>query len=195
VTVSSLIAFACALIIAAGSPGPTIAALVARVLTRGVASIVPFLAAIWIGEALWLLAAVLGLTALANAMHQAFVILKYLGAAYLLYLAYRMWGAPAAVHEGKLPEQRSAFALFGSGFAITIGNPKIMAFYLALLPALIDVPNLTQDASLCWSRFSGLCSLPSTSLGSWVRAMPVAGCARRVRCGAMGAAAVVIANR
>ena len=46
---SSLAIFAAALLVAAGSPGPSIAALVARVLTRGVRDVLPFLAAMWIG--------------------------------------------------------------------------------------------------------------------------------------------------
>ena len=51
---SGLLVFALALIVAAGSPGPSIAALVARVLTNGFRDVLPFLAAMWIGEALWL---------------------------------------------------------------------------------------------------------------------------------------------
>ena len=51
---ASLAIFAGALIVAAGSPGPSIAALVARVLARGPRDVMPFLAAMWIGEAIWL---------------------------------------------------------------------------------------------------------------------------------------------
>jgi len=58
VDLSSLLIFAGALLVAAGSPGPSIAALVARVLTNGYRDVLPFLAAMWIGEALWLLLAV-----------------------------------------------------------------------------------------------------------------------------------------
>jgi threonine/homoserine/homoserine lactone efflux protein len=58
--------FAAALFVAAGSPGPSIAALVARVISSGLGSVLPFLAAMWIGEALWLIAAVLGLGFLAE---------------------------------------------------------------------------------------------------------------------------------
>jgi threonine/homoserine/homoserine lactone efflux protein len=164
---------------------------------------VPFLVAIWFGEALWLLAAVLGLTAFASAFHQAFVLLKYLGAAYLLYLAYRMWVAPAAVQEGELPEQRSALALFGSGFAITIGNPKIMAFYLALLPALIDVPHVTAGgvAALVAVQQAVLVAIDlAWMMGAsyarcWLRTPGAVRIANRLSAGAMGAAAVAIANR
>ena len=49
----------------------------------------------WLGEALWLTLAVYGLAALAQALHGAFLVVKYLGAAYLLYLAWRMWSAPS----------------------------------------------------------------------------------------------------
>ena len=50
-TLSALAVFAAALMVAAGSPGPSIAALVARVLTNGLREVVPFLVAMWIGEA------------------------------------------------------------------------------------------------------------------------------------------------
>jgi threonine/homoserine/homoserine lactone efflux protein len=53
--------FALTLLVAAGSPGPSIAALVARVLTNGLRDVLPFLAAMWIGEAIWLSFAVGGL--------------------------------------------------------------------------------------------------------------------------------------
>ena len=51
---SSLLIFAGTLAVAAGSPGPSVTALVARVLARGFRDVLPFLAAMWIGEAIWL---------------------------------------------------------------------------------------------------------------------------------------------
>ena len=64
-TPSNLLVFALALIVAAGSPGPSVAALVARVLTNGFRDVLPFLAAMWLGEALWLGCAVAGLAVVA----------------------------------------------------------------------------------------------------------------------------------
>lgn len=58
--ISSLLIFAGALVVAAGSPGPSVAALVASVLARGHRAVWPFLAAMWIGEAIWLSLAVWG---------------------------------------------------------------------------------------------------------------------------------------
>ena len=131
-SLSGLSIFAAALIVAAGSPGPSIAAMVARVLTSGLKDVLPFLLAMWIGEAIWLTLAVAGMAAVAEQLGHLFVILRYAGAAYLLYLAFRMWFAPAELCEDKLPSAQNPWKMFGAGLAVTLGNPKIMVFYLAL---------------------------------------------------------------
>lgn len=151
VDLSSLLIFAGALLVAAGSPGPSIAALVARVLTNGYRDVLPFLAAMWIGEALWLSLAVWGLSAIAQSLHLLFVVIKYLGVAYLLYLAWRMWSAPVAARDGAMPSEKSAGKLFAAGMAVTLGNPKIMVFYMALLPSIIDLTHMTV---LGWAELS-----------------------------------------
>ena len=114
--------FAGALFINSSSPGPSVAALVARVLTGGWRSVMPLLAAMWIGEALWLTAAVFGLSVLAQNFYWAFAILKYCGVIYLLYLAYKIWTAPSDVNEAELPTIDSSWRLFFTGMAITLGN-------------------------------------------------------------------------
>jgi threonine/homoserine/homoserine lactone efflux protein len=140
---TSLMIFAGALFVAAGSPGPSIAALVARVIAKGFRDVLPFLAAMWIGEAIWLSLAVFGLAFVAQTFHLAFVIVKYLGVAYLVYLAWKMWTAPVDVRDGSMPRQDSPAKLFLAGMAVTLGNPKIMMFYLALLPTIIDLASVT----------------------------------------------------
>jgi threonine/homoserine/homoserine lactone efflux protein len=141
---SSLLIFALALLIAAGSPGPSVAALVARVLTRGWQDAMPFVIAMWVGEAIWLSCAIAGLATLANTFHWLFVLVKYCGVAYLIYLAWQMWHAPVAVDENCAPPRSdSAVRMFFAGMAVTLGNPKIMVFYLALLPTIIDLNGIT----------------------------------------------------
>jgi len=148
---SSLLIFAGALAVAAGSPGPSIAALVARVLARGWREVLPFLAAMWIGEAVWLSVAVLGLAMVAQTFHLLFTVIKYLGAAYLLFLAWKMWRTPVDAAENALPRERSAGKLFFAGLAVTLGNPKIMVFYMALLPTIID---LARVSTLGWAELT-----------------------------------------
>ncbi|RJG43502.1 LysE family translocator [Mesorhizobium sp. DCY119] len=140
---TSLLIFAGALLVAAGSPGPSIAALVARVISKGFRDVLPFLAAMWIGEAIWLSLAVFGLAVVAQSFHLAFVIVKWAGVAYLAYLAWKMWTAPVAVRDGEMPREDSPAKLFFAGMAVTLGNPKIMMFYLALLPTIIDLASVS----------------------------------------------------
>ncbi|EKF41822.1 lysine exporter protein LysE/YggA [Nitratireductor indicus C115] len=140
---SALLIFGVTLLVAAGSPGPSIAALVARVITRGWRDVLPFLLAMWIGEAIWLSFAIFGLAYVAETFHHLFVAIKYAGVAYLLYLAWRMWTAPVETGTGEMPAADSRLRLFLAGMAVTLGNPKIMMFYLALLPTLIDLTSVT----------------------------------------------------
>ena len=198
-----LAVFAGALFLNAGSPGPSIAALVARVLTSGWRSVLPFLAAMWIGEAVWLTMAVAGLSFVAHTFYWGFVVLKYCGVAFMLYLAYRMWTAPAEVKEGNFPPCGADFRLFVTGMAITLGNPKLMAFYLALLPSIVD---LARISLIGWAELTAtmmlvlmITDLAWVALAAqatpWLRSRRAARIANRTSATAMGGAAVMIATR
>jgi threonine/homoserine/homoserine lactone efflux protein len=141
---AGLLVFATALFIAAASPGPGIAAIVARVLGRGTQGALAFSAGVAIGDVVWLTVAIVGLAAVAQAFHGVFLVIKYAGAAYLLYLGYRLWTAPvaAATVEPRTSGEHP-LKLFLAGLAVTMGNPKVMIFYLALLPTLIDLARIT----------------------------------------------------
>ncbi|NVN12264.1 LysE family translocator [Nguyenibacter vanlangensis] len=151
-TFSALMIFCAALIINAGSPGPSVAALVSRVLTNGFRDVFPFLAAMWLGEAIWLTLAVTGLSALAQSFDTVFIALKYAGVAYLLYLAWSMWNAPVEIKEDEAPRRHHPLKMFGAGMIVTLGNPKIMVFYVALLPTIIDVGHVTTGG---WAALTG----------------------------------------
>lgn len=136
---TQLAIFALALAVGAGSPGPSVAALVSRVLTRGFADVLPFLAALWLGEVVWLTLVVAGLSAAAQAFGAAFAALKYAGVAYLLVLAWRMWHAPAPAGPAAAAPARQPWRLFAAGLSVSLGNPKNMVFYVALLPSIVDL--------------------------------------------------------
>lgn len=136
--ISSLAIFATALLLAAGSPGPSIAALVSRVLAKGWRDVLPFLAAMWFGEVVWLGIAIAGLAALAESYQFAFQVLKWCGVAYLLCLAWQMWFSPTEIEAANI-ESGGGLRMFIAGLLVTFGNPKIMVFYVALLPTLLDM--------------------------------------------------------
>jgi threonine/homoserine/homoserine lactone efflux protein len=141
---AGLAVFGTALLVAAASPGPGIAALVARVLGRGPRGAVAFSAGLAVGDVVWLACAVVGLAALAEAFHGLFLAIKYGGVAYLAYLAYRIWTAPVEARALAAETAREhPFRLFLAGLALTLGNPKVMVFYLALLPTILDLSRVT----------------------------------------------------
>lgn len=202
-TLSALLIFAAALFVASGSPGPSIAALVARVINRGLAGVFPFLAAMWIGEAVWLSLAVFGLAYIAQTFHYAFVALKWAGVAYLLFLAWKMWTAPATVQEGDLPKDDAPTKLFLAGMAVTLGNPKIMMFYLALLPTIIDLASVTVIgwAELTATMFVVLIAvdlgwaLAAAQARRLLKSPRAVRIANRISAGTMAGAAAAIAAR
>lgn len=135
-------------LIATATPGPGIAAFVARVLSRGTRGLPAFIAGFVVGDLIWFTLAATGMAALAQTAHAVFVLVKYLGALYLLYLAYRMWTAPARPlsEEVVSGDREHGLRLFAGAVALTLGNPKVMVFFLALLPTVIDLRELTGDA-------------------------------------------------
>ena len=137
---AALVLFASTLLVAAASPGPAVAALVARVIGRGPDGAPAFAAGLILGDLVWLAVATLGLAVVAQTFHEVFLVIRYAGAAYLIYLAYRMWTAPVEVQDIAADRRReSHLRLLLGGLALTLGNPKVVAFYLALLPNLIDL--------------------------------------------------------
>lgn len=124
--------------LAVATPGPEIAAVIARGLARGPQGAVAFIAGFVVGDLIWFLGAALGLSALAQTAHSAFAAVKYAGAAYLLFLAYQLWSAPARrldPIDGPTIVQRPLSSFLGS-LSLTLGNPKPMIFFVALLPAM-----------------------------------------------------------
>src|SRR5262245_54389002 len=130
--------FCLAYVLATATPGPGIAALLARALSRGSRGLPAFIAGYVVGDLLWLTLAASGMAMLARNAQPVFAAVKYLGALYLLYLAWRMWTAPARPIEQNVPCARdeSPYRLFTGSLALTIGNPKVMVFFLALLPTV-----------------------------------------------------------
>ncbi len=129
---------------AVATPGPGVAAVIARALGRGTRGAPPFIAGYVAGDFLWFSLAALGLAVLAQRAHAVFVMVRYAGAAYLLYLAWRLWRAPAEGLAGAdLQARERPLQLFLGSLALTLGNPKTMVFFLAVLPTVVDLVHLS----------------------------------------------------
>ena len=138
---SPLLLFAAVYFAAVATPGPGIAALVARVLAHGGKGVAPFIAGYVVGDMIWLLAASAGLSVLAKTFAAAFVAVRYAGAAYLLYLAWRTATAPAS--SGAAPAVSRGWRAFFGSLSLTLGNPKVMIFFLSIMPLVVDMKALT----------------------------------------------------
>lgn len=134
----TLVAFAIAYAIAVAVPGPGIAAVVGRALGGGFAGAVPMVLGILVGDLVYLVFALFGLAAIAAWFGPVFVVVRWAGAAYLLYIAWSFWTAKAG--DEQIGARRdSGLRTFLSGLALTLGNPKTIIFYVALLPTIIPL--------------------------------------------------------
>lgn len=139
-TLTALALFAVVYLAAAASPGPTVLALTARVLARGKNGMAGFIIGCLAGDLVWFALAVGGLAVLAQTMQEVFLIIKYLGVAYLLYLAYKLWFAPsqADIEAPKLKADTNSSMVL-AGLALTLSNPKTMVFFLAVVPSVVNL--------------------------------------------------------
>ncbi len=90
-----------------------------------------------------LIATILGLSAILHTSAVAFSILKFVGVAYLLYLAYSMWKENGTMQINESIDKSSLFKIATKGFLINILNPKLSIFFLAFLPQFISSSSIT----------------------------------------------------
>jgi threonine/homoserine/homoserine lactone efflux protein len=147
VTLTSLIIFAVVYFVAVATPGPGVAALIARVLGQGLQGVAPFIAGYFVADMIWLTLAATGLAVIAKTFAGVFVAIKLAGAAYLLYLAWKMATAPVALADAPRAASRGWRAFLAS-LSLTLGNPKVMVFFLSIMPLVVDVRTLTMAALL-----------------------------------------------
>jgi threonine/homoserine/homoserine lactone efflux protein len=135
---STLALFAVACLALTATPGPDMLLIASRSLSQGRASGFATLAGIQVGTYCHALAAAFGLSQLFLAVPLAYDVVRYAGAAYLLYLAWKSFRATAtrfATTPG-LP-RHSATAVFRQGLLTNLLNPKMALFVLALFPQFV----------------------------------------------------------
>jgi threonine/homoserine/homoserine lactone efflux protein len=135
----TLAAFTLAYVIVVLVPGPGVAAIVARALGGGFRSAIPMVLGILAGDLVYLALAVFGLAAIAAWFSAIFIVVRWAGALYLLYIAWQFWTARPGSEQLGPRAKEPWLRTFGSGFALTLGNPKTIVFYLALLPTVVPI--------------------------------------------------------
>ncbi len=145
ILMTDVLAYAIALGVAAGIPGPGITALVARSISGGTIAGYAMLVGLILGDFVFLSFAVFGLSVVANQYSSVFDLIRWFSVAYLLYLSWQFWFAERHDVTVKDNTQKTLFMAALSGFTITLSNPKAIAFYLALVPLVLDLDTISTS--------------------------------------------------
>ena len=139
-TAHSYFLFVCSSIALALVPGPDMAFMLARCIAQGRRAGVLAALGFNVGSYVHLTAAVLGLSAVLAASTLAFNIIRWLGAAYLIYLGIAAFASKqgAFVVSGSPESQRSNASIFWQAFLTDVLNPKVIMFFFAFLPQFVD---------------------------------------------------------
>jgi threonine/homoserine/homoserine lactone efflux protein len=126
------------------TPGPIVTLVVATGATQGIRAALITVAGTTIGNAVLLTAIAFGLSWVLNNAATLFEILRWAGAAYLIWLGFQAWRR-AGERGGAIAPRRHVH--FRRGFAVALSNPKTIAFFTAFLPQFVD-PRLPVERQL-----------------------------------------------
>ncbi len=136
------LAFVAASAVLLAIPGPTILLVISYALGHGRRVTGAIVAGVALGDFTAMTASMLGLGALLAASAEIFTVLKWVGAAYLIYLGIKLWRAPVAAEaaDGTIaaPPAERPLRIFLHAYAVTALNPKGIIFFVAFLPQFLD---------------------------------------------------------
>ena len=140
ISATDLLFYAGALLILFATPGPVWLALLARAMSGGFAAAWPLAVGVTVGDALWPLMAIYGLSWIVGQFSQFMAVMQWVAAA-----TFVVMGALLIRHAGKgiSSDNRltkpGRMAGFATGVAVVIGNPKAILFYMGVLPGFFDL--------------------------------------------------------
>lgn len=176
--ISRLPLFLLAALVLLLTPGPAVMYIIARSIDQGRPAGLVSVLSVEIGNFVHVLAATFGLSALLMSSALAFSVVKYLGAAYLIYLGLKRLLSrekPGAIAKVERQPYRQ---IFGQGLTVAILNPKTALFFLAFLPQFVDrslgfipLQMLTLGCIFVLMAIisDGLYALLAGSFGTWIK--------------------------
>lgn len=138
-TYNSIVALFVAMLVLAAIPSISVFAVSARSASSGFIHGAFTTMGIVVGDIVFILVAIFGLSLLAEKMGDLFVLIKYLGGAYLIWLGIMLWRSKSKATEIETRIESSLLSSFLTGLFITLGDQKAILFYLGFLPAFIDL--------------------------------------------------------
>lgn len=141
----SIFSFAIAIFVLAVTPGPGIFAIISRSLASGFKTTLVMIAGCVTGDIIFLLFAIMGMSVISQTMGTLFILVKIVGAAYLIFLGIKIWiSKPVPVNRQQINGKKTVrYGNYLSGLGITLANPKVILFYCGFLPTFMDLPSMT----------------------------------------------------
>ncbi|WP_406872566.1 LysE family translocator [Aminobacter sp. P9b] len=131
-------AFAAASAVLLVIPGPTILLVVSYALGQGWRTALPMAVGVALGDFTAMTLSMLGIGALLAASATVFTIVKWIGAAYLIYLGIKLFRAGGSLDAKPRTDAASAAKMMAHAWIVTALNPKSITFFVAFLPQFID---------------------------------------------------------
>lgn len=128
------------------TPGPGVFAILARAMVTGWRDCITIMAGMVASDLIYLTLACFGLATIAENYAELFTVIRYVGAAYLIYLGYKMFKTlpnMADLSASPVRKSKGKVADFMQGFLISASNPKVILFYIAFLPTFMDLTVLS----------------------------------------------------
>jgi threonine/homoserine/homoserine lactone efflux protein len=141
---STLLPFFMAVMAVTAAPGPLMAIVVARSLSKDAKGAVAFAAGVCLGDIIAILAIALGFGIWAQNSPEWLALLKVGGGLWLIWLAYHIWRDSDNGNSSAFSPRRGNLASVSAGIALCLGNPATFVFYLMLIP--MAAPNGLGDA-------------------------------------------------
>lgn len=180
-----LLLFIAASFVLAFTPGPDILYVMTRGVAQGRGAALAAAAGFSLGNVVHTCAAILGVSALVASSATAFAVLKFAGAAYLVYLGVRLFRAPAEqLVGGGDTAHKTAWTVFRQSVVANVLNPKVAVFFLAFFPQFIRPGGLHPSVQMavlggCFIVVTfisfGAVALCSGAVSGWLRARPAVG--------------------
>lgn len=143
-SLSNLAVFALAYFVAVATPGPGVAATVARALGRGLDGLPAFILGFVLGDLTLYAVAAAGLAVIAQTYAPLFYAIKWIGAAYLVYLGAKIFLTKGGATDATMRIRgETSLSLFLTTYALVLGNPKPIMFFVAVLPLIVDLNTLS----------------------------------------------------
>ena len=120
------------------TPGPDMLYVITRGISQGRKAGLLSALGVTLGILVHTLLAALGLAALLQTSALAFLVIKYIGATYLIYLGLNAWRDKGSFESGEPQNPSAAQPIFWQGFISNVTNPKIAIFFLAFLPQFVQ---------------------------------------------------------